>query len=141
MVIPFRLEHQADDGVPMHKLRDISALDLPMIGRDHTPFDETIATTITLRIWWPGYKQWSRRMTMRKATGLITRCELAMAITEVYSDFFHTAVVDVEDRDPSVPHWSFGPEGIRLEHLSLLRVEQVSQGSWQADIRIIYERS
>lgn len=81
----------------------------------------------------------SNRMTMRKATGLLTTCELAMAVTEVYNDFLQSACPDPTS-DPSMAQWAIGGVGgIQLEHLTLLRVEQVSQGSWQADVRLTHE--
>jgi len=140
IVIPFKFMNESHEGVPMSLLRDVSAMDLAIEGGDHTPFDESIATTITLRIWWPGYKQWSRRMTMRKATGLITKCELAMAIAEVYNDWFQSAVLDSDNPEPGLSQWTIGRPGILPNDLLLLRVEQVSQGSWQADVRLTHER-
>lgn len=49
-VVSFRFLGE-QEGLPIRVLRNIRALDLPIEGRDITPFDESIATTITLRIW------------------------------------------------------------------------------------------
>lgn len=38
-------------GIPMRLLQNARALDLPIEGGDSTPFSETVASTITLRIW------------------------------------------------------------------------------------------
>jgi len=121
-------------GVPMRLLQDASATDLPIEGADNIPFSESVASTITLRIWWPGYVQYSRRMTMRKATGLLMRCELAMAVTEVFKQFIEEARVDPNDSSHS--QWRVGKGGITINDLVLLRLYQVSQGSWQADVRL-----
>jgi hypothetical protein len=38
-------------GVPMRLLQDASALDLPIEDANSIPFPESVASTITLRIW------------------------------------------------------------------------------------------
>jgi hypothetical protein len=38
-------------GIPMRLLQDVGAMDLPIEGAETTPFTESVATTITLRIW------------------------------------------------------------------------------------------
>jgi len=38
-------------GVPMRLLQDARALDLPIEGADSIPFSQSVASTITLRIW------------------------------------------------------------------------------------------
>jgi hypothetical protein len=99
-------------GVPMRLLQDAGSVDLPIEGADNIPFSESVASTITLRIWvrlhsfchprfsrfsaiqWPGYVQYSRRMTMRKATGLLMRRELAMAVAEVFKQFIEVSSID-----------------------------------------------
>ncbi|PVF99393.1 hypothetical protein CPB86DRAFT_294224 [Serendipita vermifera] len=125
-------------GVPMRLLQDVGAMDLPIEDAGATPFTESVATTITLRIWWPGYIQYSRRMTMRKATGLLMRYELAMAVSEVYKEFVEEAREDPKDRGQS--KWRVGKGHITVNDLVLLRMFQVSQGSWQADVRLERER-
>ncbi|KAG8816105.1 hypothetical protein FRC18_001170 [Serendipita sp. 400] len=121
-------------GIPMRLLRDARAIDLPIIGGNSVPFPESVASTITLRIWWPGYLQYSRRMTMRKASGLLMRSELAMAISEVYKDFIEEARED--PKDPGQAKWRVGRGHITVNDLILLRMFKVSQGSWQADVQL-----
>lgn len=137
MQVEFRLE-SGGTGVPMRLLQDAGANDLPIEGADTSPFSESVASTITLRIWWPGYVQYSRRMTMRKATGLLTRCELAMAVSEVFKEFIEEARED--PNDPGQSKWRIGRGRITVNDLVLLRLYQVSQGSWQADVRLEAER-
>jgi hypothetical protein len=38
-------------GVPMRLLQDAGAMDLPIEGASSIPFPESVASTITLRIW------------------------------------------------------------------------------------------
>jgi len=125
-------------GVPMRLLGDAGGLNLPIEGANTSPFSNSVASTITLRIWWPGYVQWSRRCTLRKATGLLTRSELAMTITEVYKEFIEEAREDPKDRGQS--KWRVGRGHISVNDLVLLGVYQVSQGSWQADVRLETEQ-
>jgi hypothetical protein len=132
--IDFRFTNARDLGIPLRLLLDVSAMDLPIQGADEVPFMPNISTTITLRIWWPGYVQYPRRLTMRKATGVLTRIELAMAIAECYKNFIDEA--RVEPKDVGTDQWRVGRGHITLKHLFLLRLTQVSQGSWQADIAL-----
>lgn len=121
-------------GVPMRLLQDTGAMDLPIEGASSIPFPESVASTITLRIWWPGYVQYARRMTMRKATGLLMRSELAMAVTEVYKEFIEEGREDPKECGQA--KWRVGRSRITINDLVLLRMFQVSQGSWQADVRL-----
>ncbi|KIM31231.1 hypothetical protein M408DRAFT_255856 [Serendipita vermifera MAFF 305830] len=125
-------------GIPMRLLQDARALDLPIEGADSTPFSDSVASTITLRIWWPGYVQYSRRMTMRKATGLLMRSELAMAVSEVYKQFIEEGREDPKASGQA--KWRVGRGRITVNDLVLLRMFQVSQGSWQADVRLETEK-
>jgi len=125
-------------GVPMRLLQDAGGVDLQIEGADNIPFSESVASTITLRIWWPGYVQYSRRMTMRKATGLLMRCELAMAVAEVFKQFIEEARADPSD--PGQSKWRVGKGCITINDLVLLRLYQVSQGSWQADVHLEVDR-
>jgi len=137
MQIGFRFVGGAP-GVPMRLLQDASALDLPIEDANSIPFPESVASTITLRIWWPGYVQYSRRMTMRKATGLLMRSELAMAVTEMYKEFIEEGREDPKERGQT--KWRVGRSRITINDLVLLRMFQVSQGSWQADVRLETEK-
>ncbi|CAG7850554.1 SubName: Full=Uncharacterized protein {ECO:0000313/EMBL:CCA69866.1} [Serendipita indica DSM 11827] len=138
---PMQIQFNSADGIcgiPMRLLKDASAMDLPMENGRSVPFPASVASTITLRIWWPGYVQYSRRMTMRKATGLLMRCELAMAVSEVYKQFIEEAREDA--RDCGQAKWRVGRGRITVDDLVLLRMFQVSQGSWQADVRLEKEQ-
>lgn len=48
--IEFRLEARPL-GVPMRLLQDPGAMDLPIEGANTVPFSQSVASTITLRIW------------------------------------------------------------------------------------------
>jgi hypothetical protein len=132
--IDFRFSNARELGIPCRLLLDVSAMDLPIEGADEVPFMQNVSTTITLRIWWPGYVQYPRRLTMRKATGVLTKVELAMAIAECYKNFIDEA--RVEPKDVGTEQWRVGRGHITLRNLFLLRLSQVSQGSWQADIAL-----
>jgi hypothetical protein len=41
----------ANPGVPMRLLQDAGAVDLPIEGASSIPFPQSVASTITLRIW------------------------------------------------------------------------------------------
>ena len=50
-VIPFQLVGAKEPGVPMRMLINEDAVDAPIVGPHDLPFDETVPSTITLRIW------------------------------------------------------------------------------------------
>jgi len=49
--IPFQLVGANEPGVPMRMLINEDAVDAPIVGPHDLPFDETVPSTITLRIW------------------------------------------------------------------------------------------
>lgn len=119
------------------------APDLPIEDAQGHIFDEDVASTITLRIWWPGYDQYPRRVTMRKSSGLLNRIELAMAIAEGFRTFMDEAQpLNASARQSGNPEavWRVGHGGIGVRDLVLLSVYQVSKGSFQADVRLELDR-
>ena len=50
-IIPFQLVGAKEPGVPMRMLINEDAVDAPIVGPHDFPFDETVPSTITLRIW------------------------------------------------------------------------------------------
>jgi hypothetical protein len=61
-----------------------------------------------------------------------------MAVTDVYKEFIEEAQEDPTDHGQS--KWRVGRSRITVNDLVLMRVYQVSQGSWQADVRLEHER-
>lgn len=130
-VIPFQLVGAKEPGVPMRMLINEDAVDAPIVGPHDLPFDETVPSTITLRIWVSNcftsvcvtysffifllsgpdmrYTQDGEapcspvfvslesnlphsRLTMRKASGLLNRIELAMCLTECFRNFIEVCL-------------------------------------------------
>lgn len=135
-VIPFQLIGANGPGVPMRMLINEDAVDAPIVGPHDLPFDETVPSTITLRIWWPGYEVYPRRLTMRKASGLLNRIELAMCLTECFRNFIEEARSSRTASEPEA-RWRVGQGGLSIRDLVLVGLRQVSQGSYQAEVALV----
>jgi hypothetical protein len=139
--IHFRLQGSSEAGVPMRLLCGEFAPEVPIEDAHGQVFAEDVPTTITIRIWWPGYDLYPRRVTMRKSTGLLNRIELAMAITECFKSFVDEAQpLNPEGASAEDARWRVGKGGYNVRDLVLLSLSQVSKGSFQADIRLELDR-
>lgn len=108
-------------------------------NRDHLVF-EGRGPSVSIRLEWPGYRQWSRQIPtkdFRTPPGPITLAKLAKNVAKCIQRF-------IEERkhqnleDDSDPSWKVGTGAnhIKLEDLVLISIHHVSLGSWQPQLRL-----
>ncbi|KAF7430533.1 hypothetical protein PC9H_006241 [Pleurotus ostreatus] len=109
-------------------------------GRDETVF-EGRGPSVSIRLEWPGYRQWSRQIPtkdFRSPPGPITRAKLAKNVAKCVKRF-------IEDRqnetleDEADERWRVGSaptSRIKFEDLVLVSIHHVSMGSWQPQLRV-----
>ncbi|KAG1797691.1 uncharacterized protein HD556DRAFT_234643 [Suillus plorans] len=94
--------------------------------------------TISIRIEWPGYPSFTKQIASKdwkKTRSPNTRERLAVKVAgAVYSFFKEHAKTEC---DPPNSRWRIGPNGIRIEHLALVSLHRVSQGSWQPKLCLL----
>lgn len=108
-----------------------------LLNRDETVF-EGRGPSVSIRLEWPGYRQWSRQIPtkdFRSPPGPITRAKLAKNVAKCVQRFIterqgHTLEEDTDSR------WRVGPNHIQLEDLILVSIHHVSMGSWQPQLRL-----
>ncbi|ESK97692.1 hypothetical protein Moror_17399 [Moniliophthora roreri MCA 2997] len=109
-------------------------------GRDETVF-EGRGPSVSIRLEWPGYRQWSRQIPtkdFKSPPGPITKAKLAKNVAKCVQRFISERQNQVleEDADQS---WRVGGPGtpyIKLEDLVLVSMHHVSMGSWQPQLRL-----
>jgi len=120
-------------GIPLLKAvgRDRAML---LGARDTAPVGN--ATTLYLRINWPGYNDWSSQIMTRDQTivqNTITLEQFAKRVANAVGRFLDEAQL-FEGQDP---HWRVGAgRGIIREDVILIGIVQVSQGSWQPILQL-----
>ncbi|KAI0032430.1 hypothetical protein K488DRAFT_11394, partial [Vararia minispora EC-137] len=94
--------------------------------------------SISLRLNWPGYQPWTRQIPtrdFRNPPGPITRDKLTKNIAKSIQRFIeeqrHREIEPIEEK------WRVGEGFIELEDLSLLRLDNVSKGSWQIQLQML----
>ncbi|KAF5352874.1 hypothetical protein D9757_012089 [Collybiopsis confluens] len=113
-----------------------------LLGRDHTVF-EGRGPSVSIRLEWPGYRQWSRQIPtkdFRTPPGPITKAKLAKNVAKCVQRFIqerqnHSSEAESDSR------WQVGHSGtagdcIKLEDLILVSMHHVSMGSWQPQLRL-----
>lgn len=94
--------------------------------------------TISIRIEWPGYPSFTKQIASkdwRKKRSPNTREMLAFKVAGAVHAFFKKHANT--PCDPPNSRWRIGPNGIRIEHLVLVSLHRVSQGSWQPKLCLI----
>ncbi|KAH8832438.1 hypothetical protein DL96DRAFT_1457686 [Flagelloscypha sp. PMI_526] len=107
-------------------------------NRDECVF-EGRGPSVSIRLEWPGYRQWSRQIPtkdFRSPPGPITRAKLAKNVAKCVQRFIAERM-NHSDADAD-PRWRIGtgPEHIKLEDLILVSMHHVSMGSWQPQLRL-----
>ncbi|KAJ3553107.1 hypothetical protein NM688_g3793 [Phlebia brevispora] len=94
--------------------------------------------TITIHILWPGYLDWSyefRPRTNTSARPVVTRSTLAQSLARCTQYFLKNA-----ERDPQEMHirdrWELGADGITLEDLELVGMQNLAEQDWQVHYRL-----
>ncbi|THU91517.1 hypothetical protein K435DRAFT_673954 [Dendrothele bispora CBS 962.96] len=112
-----------------------------LTNRDETVF-EGRGPSVSIRLEWPGYRQWSRQIPtrdFRSPPGPITKAKLAKNVAKCVQRF-------IQERhghpleDDSDARWRIGTgpglNHIRFEDLILVSIHHVSMGSWQPQLRL-----
>ncbi|KAF9054426.1 hypothetical protein BJ165DRAFT_714621 [Panaeolus papilionaceus] len=100
--------------------------------------------SVSIRLEWPGYRQWSRQIPtkdFRSPPGPITLAKLAKNVAKCVQRFMQDRKSLPMEEDGN-PLWRIGdgPDDIRLEDLVLVSIHHVSLGSWQPQLRLIRPR-
>ncbi|OBZ74214.1 hypothetical protein A0H81_05854 [Grifola frondosa] len=130
---PIMFFMQSPDGCGI-SLRDaLNSKFMHLVGRDDLMF-EGRGPSVSIRLMWPGYAQWSRQIPtrdFRSPPGPITRSKLAKNVAKTIQRF----ISDMQNRpmeDDAEARWRVGPAFIKLDDLILVGLQHVSMGSWQA---------
>lgn len=105
------------------------------------PVFEGRGPSVSIRLEWPGYRQWSRQIPtkdFRSPPGPITLAKLAKNVAKCVQRFIeerqHSRLEDDAD-----PQWQVGLSGkgvITLDDIVLVSMYHVSLGSWQPQLRL-----
>ncbi|KAJ3878912.1 hypothetical protein F5051DRAFT_427781 [Lentinula edodes] len=131
-----------------------------LLDREQTVF-EGRGPSVSIRLEWPGYRQWSRQIPtkdFRTPPGPITKAKLAKNVAKCVQRFISVGLffsvaeslyltLYVQERqnqaleDESDSRWRVGLIGtgedfIKLEDLILVSMHHVSMGSWQPQLRL-----
>lgn len=101
--------------------------------RTHTPRMSHTAVRVTLRIWWPGYDQWSVNMPIcdnTAATNPFNMLGIARRVATVVQEFYGN-MQDVQPNAPDQATFDWRIRNIPFDSLYLAELRHVSQGSWQ----------
>ncbi|PPQ90765.1 hypothetical protein CVT25_010154 [Psilocybe cyanescens] len=134
----FISEHPEQYGIPLKdalhsrtkKLRD----------RDMVVF-EGRGPSVSIRLEWPGYRQWSRQIPtkdFRSPPQPITLAKLAKNVAKCVQRFM-TDRKSLPMEEEADHRWKIGdgPNDIKLEDLILVSIHHVSLGSWQPQLRLV----
>ncbi|KAK7031393.1 hypothetical protein R3P38DRAFT_813369 [Favolaschia claudopus] len=135
--IHFWVENPSECGIPLSDA--LHSRVRRLLKRDETVF-EGRGPSVSIRLEWPGYRQWSRQIPtkdFRSPPGPITRAKLAKNVAKCVQRFIqerHTQPME----DDADARWRVGPgpNQIKLEDLVLVSIHHVSMGSWQPHLRL-----
>ena len=99
--------------------------------------------SVSIRLEWPGYRQWSRQIPtkdFRSPPQPITLAKLAKNVAKCVQRFMQEAKSLPMDEDTSDPRWRIGNgnHDIKFEDLVLVSIHHVSLGSWQPQLRLAH---
>ncbi|KAK7027973.1 hypothetical protein VNI00_015059 [Paramarasmius palmivorus] len=112
-------------------------------NRDETVF-EGRGPSVSIRLEWPGYRQWSRQIPtkdFKSPPGPITKAKLAKNVAKCVQRFIAERQNQHLEEDAH-QRWRVGGPGssyIKLEELVLVSMHHVSMGSWQPHLRLCRE--
>ncbi|KAF9563956.1 hypothetical protein CPC08DRAFT_632050 [Agrocybe pediades] len=107
--------------------------------RDQVVF-EGRGPSVSIRLEWPGYRQWSRQIPtkdFRSPPQPITMAKLAKNVAKCVQRFMQDRKA-MPMEDDADHRWRIGdgPNDIKLEDLVLVSIHHVSLGSWQPQLRL-----
>lgn len=124
-------------GVPLQQLLHRQAVQLQ--AKDERILDMS-GDTISIRIEWPGYPSYTKQIASKdwkKTRSPNTRERLATKVAEAVRSFFKKHANT--PCNPLNSRWRIGPNGILVEHLVLVSLHRVSQGSWQPKLCLLHD--
>ncbi|KAJ7050516.1 hypothetical protein C8F01DRAFT_684005 [Mycena amicta] len=135
--IHFWVETPSECGIPL--LDALHSRVRRLLKRDETVF-EGRGPSVSIRLEWPGYRQWSRQIPtkdFRSPPGPITRAKLAKNVAKCVQRFIQERQGQPMEDDAD-PRWRVGPgpNHIKLDDLVLVSIHHVSMGSWQPHLRL-----
>ncbi|KAL0064952.1 hypothetical protein AAF712_008074 [Marasmius tenuissimus] len=137
--IAFDFVGYPEQGMPLHELffRGAHALQHMMEGADDMILADTGLESINFHISWPGYEhvEWNRDIEIITSRGPITRSHLGNVVAQHFTLFIERAQVECSKAED----WHLGRGGIRLEHIILLCVHNVSEDTWQAEVAVDFQ--
>ncbi|KIM44530.1 hypothetical protein M413DRAFT_355641 [Hebeloma cylindrosporum] len=113
-----------------------------LVNREQVVF-EGRGPSVSIRLEWPGYRQWSRQIPtkdFRSPPQPITLAKLAKNVAKCVQRFMQEAKSLPMDEDTSDPRWRIGNGSydIKFEDLVLVSIHHVSLGSWQPQLRLAH---
>ncbi|KAJ7035641.1 hypothetical protein C8F04DRAFT_1258846 [Mycena alexandri] len=135
--IHFWVENPSECGIPLSDA--LHSRVRRLLKRDETVF-EGRGPSVSIRLEWPGYRQWSRQIPtkdFRSPPGPITRAKLAKNVAKCVQRFIQERHGQPMEDDADA-RWRVGPgpNQIKLEDLILVSIHHVSMGSWQPHLRL-----
>ncbi|KAF8889370.1 hypothetical protein BD779DRAFT_1521163 [Infundibulicybe gibba] len=135
--IHFWVDHPEECGIPL--LDALHSRVRRLRNRDETVF-EGRGPSVSIRLEWPGYRQWSRQIPtrdFRSPPGPITRAKLAKNVAKCVQRFILERQTHALEDDTD-PKWKVGPgpRQINMDDLILVSMHHVSMGSWQPQLRL-----
>ncbi|KAJ6504880.1 hypothetical protein C8R47DRAFT_163523 [Mycena vitilis] len=135
--IHFWVENPSECGIPLSDA--LHSRVRRLMKRDETVF-EGRGPSVSIRLEWPGYRQWSRQIPtkdFRSPPGPITRAKLAKNVAKCVQRFIQERHSQPMEDDADA-RWRVGPgtNQIKLEDLILVSIHHVSMGSWQPHLRL-----
>ncbi|KAJ7224453.1 hypothetical protein GGX14DRAFT_548916 [Mycena pura] len=135
--IHFWVENPSECGIPLADA--LHSRVRRLLKRDETVF-EGRGPSVSIRLEWPGYRQWSRQIPtkdFRSPPGPITRAKLAKNVAKCVQRFIQERQGQPME-DEADPRWRVGTGSnqIKLEDLILVSIHHVSMGSWQPHLRL-----
>ena len=114
-----------------------------LVNREQVVF-EGRGPSVSIRLEWPGYRQWSRQIPtkdFRSPPQPITLAKLAKNVAKCVQRFMQEAKSLPMDEDTSDPRWRIGggSHDIKFEDLVLVSIHHVSLGSWQPQLRLAHQ--
>ncbi|KAF9785539.1 hypothetical protein BJ322DRAFT_837891 [Thelephora terrestris] len=131
------IEFKVDSGEPGIRLSAAhNRMFTHLKDRDDLVFELSKSPTITMRLEWPGYASWHRQVRVldsRSVQQSISREKLAYEVAKTVHMFSQPGNGKRSGAEgaPDRNMWSLGEGNIGLDDLLLVRVENVSRGSWQ----------
>ncbi|KAI0321971.1 hypothetical protein OF83DRAFT_1096715 [Amylostereum chailletii] len=112
-----------------------------MIDGSERPFEGMRVDKITFRIEWPGYPHANviYHVDVAASGRAFTKAEIAFQVSKIFRKFCQRA--EREKQVPDIPNWKIGgPYGICFGDIILVRIVNLGDSQWQADLLIQFKK-